>query len=168
MTECGPVTPAGDGRGAHSTASAVDGGPGPSGTCGRGLPGIGLAVLPGATAAAGARAGAPARTWSLQREWSWVFVLMFLAVLLGAAATVIGVRGLMNEVHSAASRLHTEADIVAGCGRPSMPTSRRGSFCSPAHRRTGLPTSSGSRSCQTCSRRLPGPSGRDEHEGRRR
>jgi hypothetical protein len=39
---------------------------------------------------------------------------MFLAVLLGAAATVIGVRGVMNEVHSAASRLHTEADIVAG------------------------------------------------------
>ena len=30
---------------------------------------------------------APGRTWSLQREWSWAFVLMFLAVLLGAAAT---------------------------------------------------------------------------------
>ncbi|MCP9002021.1 EAL domain-containing protein [Pseudarthrobacter sp. RMG13] len=60
------------------------------------------------------RAGAPFRTWSLQREWSWVFLLMFLAVLFGAAATVVGIREVMNEVRSAASRLHAEAEVVAG------------------------------------------------------
>lgn len=114
MTECGPVKAGGDDRGARSTGSAVDGGPGRSGPWGRLLPGIGPAVLPGTPAAPAALTGAPARTGSLQREWSWVFVLMFLAVLLGAAATVIGVRGVMNEVKSAASRLHTEADTVAG------------------------------------------------------
>lgn len=70
-------------------------------------------ALPVSTTAAGALAAMHARTSSLQRELSWVFVLMFIAVLLGAAATVIGVRSLMNEVHSAASRLHTEADIIA-------------------------------------------------------
>jgi hypothetical protein len=160
MTECGAVTPVGDNRGAHSTGSAVDGGPGPSGKGGGGLPGIGLAVLPGATAAAGARAGAPARTWSLQREWSWVFVVMFLAVLLGAAATVIGVRGLMNEVHSAASRLHTEADIVAGL---------RGAL--DAHEQAGLLLLAGAPAdlpAYIQREGFHGPSGRDEHEGRRR
>jgi diguanylate cyclase (GGDEF)-like protein len=68
----------------------------------------GPAVLPGVMA------GEPSRSWSLQREWSWVFLLMFLAVLFGAAATVVGVRGVMNEVRSAASRLHAEADVLAG------------------------------------------------------
>lgn len=59
-------------------------------------------------------AGGRSRTWSLKREWSWVFLLMFLAVLFGAAATVVGVRALMSEVSSAASRLHAEADIITG------------------------------------------------------
>lgn len=54
------------------------------------------------------------RTWSLQREWSWAFLLMFLAVLLGAAATVIGVRAVMNDVGDAASRFQAEAETVAG------------------------------------------------------
>lgn len=59
------------------------------------------------------RAGERFRTWSLQREWSWVFLLMFVAVLFGAAATVVGVRGVMHEVNSAASRLHAEAEVIA-------------------------------------------------------
>lgn len=65
-------------------------------------------------AAAGTVPGMPARTGSLRREWSWAYLLMFLVVLLGAGVTVIGVRGVMNEVRGATSRLHTEADIVAG------------------------------------------------------
>lgn len=114
MTEPGAANGAHDDRGAHLTGSATDGGPGRAGGRSGRLPGIGPAAGPGITPAAGAPAGAPVRNWSLQREWSWVFVLMFLVVLVGAGATVIGVRGVMNEVRSAVSRLHTEADIVAG------------------------------------------------------
>lgn len=69
---------------------------------------------PGRAAGPGLPAGGRSRTWSLKREWSWVFLLMFLAVLFGAAATVVGVRTLMSEVSSAASRLHAEADIITG------------------------------------------------------
>jgi len=54
----------------------------------------------------------PARTWSLQREWSRAFLLMLAALLLGATVTIVGVRGLMEQVHSTAARLHTELDHV--------------------------------------------------------
>ena len=102
-----------DDCGAHSADSAMDGEPDRPRNGGRQAPSSGPAVLSAVPAATGALASAPVHTWSLQREWSWAFVLMFLAVLLGAAATVIGVRGVMNEVHAAASRLHAEAGIVA-------------------------------------------------------
>ncbi|MDR7082430.1 diguanylate cyclase (GGDEF)-like protein [Arthrobacter ginsengisoli] len=114
MTACGLVTNGvDDDCGAPSTDSAMDGEPNRSRNGGRQAPDNGPADLSAVPAAAGALAIAPTRTWSLQREWSWAFLLMFLAVLLGAAATFIGVRGVMNEVHAAASRLHTEAGIVA-------------------------------------------------------
>ncbi len=54
----------------------------------------------------------PARTWSLQREWSRAFLLMLAALLIGATVTIVGVRGLMEQVHSTAARLHAEVDQV--------------------------------------------------------
>lgn len=106
MAERGPVS-GNDGDGAPSTNISAD--------CPSSIPdgGGGRRPDPGPAALPRARAGERSRTWSLQREWSWVFLLMFVAVLFGAAATVTGVRGVMNEVHSAASRLHAEADVVA-------------------------------------------------------
>jgi diguanylate cyclase (GGDEF)-like protein len=52
---------------------------------------------------------------------------MFLAVLLGAAATIVGVRAVMNDVRDAASRFQAEADTIAGL---------RGAVS--AHEQTGL------------------------------
>jgi diguanylate cyclase (GGDEF)-like protein len=54
----------------------------------------------------------PARTWSLQREWSRAFLLMLAALLVGATVTILGVRGLMEQVHTTATRLHVELDQV--------------------------------------------------------
>lgn len=67
-----------------------------------------------AALAAATSPGDNVRSGSLRREWSWAFLLMFIVVLLGAGATVIGVRGVMDEVRGATSRLHTESGIVAG------------------------------------------------------
>lgn len=55
---------------------------------------------------------APGRTLSLQREWSRAFLLMLAALLVGAAVTIVGVRGLMDQVHSTSARLHLELDKV--------------------------------------------------------
>ncbi|WP_427131972.1 putative bifunctional diguanylate cyclase/phosphodiesterase [Pseudarthrobacter sp. S9] len=68
--------------------------------------------IPG-PAAVRAGTGRPARTWSLQREWSKAFMLMLVALLVGAAATVIGVRGVMDQVQHTAGQLHLESDTVA-------------------------------------------------------
>ncbi|WP_231941132.1 putative bifunctional diguanylate cyclase/phosphodiesterase [Arthrobacter sp. U41] len=114
MTKHSPAERLEVGRRAQPDGSIIGRDPGLSCDCGCRFPSISAAVPSTATTASGTLPDAPARTWTLQREWSWAFLLMFLAVLLGAAATVIGVRGVMNEVHSAASRLHAEADIIAG------------------------------------------------------
>jgi diguanylate cyclase (GGDEF)-like protein len=55
---------------------------------------------------------APGRTWSLQREWSRAFLLMLAALLVGAAVTIVGVRGLMDQVQATSARLHLELDKV--------------------------------------------------------
>lgn len=55
---------------------------------------------------------APGRTWSLQREWSRAFLLMLVALLIGAAVTIVGVRGLMDQVQATSARLHLELDKV--------------------------------------------------------
>lgn len=106
MAESGPVN--GDPWGLRPLDVPAGCPPCTSVGCGGKRPDPGLAVQPGVPT------GGRSRTGSLQREWSWVFLLMFLAVLFGAAATVVGVRGVMNEVRSAVSRLHAEADVVAG------------------------------------------------------
>jgi diguanylate cyclase (GGDEF)-like protein len=94
--------------GCATMPSDSEGGAGPS------YKGGGPGTDPGPDALSGVVAGRPSRTWSLQREWSWAFLLMFLAVLLGAAATIVGVRAVMNDVRDAASRFQAEADNVAG------------------------------------------------------
>lgn len=114
MTERGAADDLDDDHGAPLAGSAAGRGPDQSGKYSRRLPGTGSAAPDKAAAAAGTPAAKPARARSLQREWSWAFTLMFLVVLLGAGATVIGVQSVMNEVRGAASRLHTEADTVAG------------------------------------------------------
>ncbi len=69
---------------------------------------------------AGSRAGLPltptgrtARTWSLKREWSRASTLMLVALLAGAGATILGVRGVTDQVKDTATRLHLESDTVA-------------------------------------------------------
>lgn len=106
MAERGPVN--GDHWETRPLDVATGCPPGTSVGCGGRRPDPGPAAQPGVLA------GKRSRTGSLQREWSWVFLLMFLAVLLGAAATVLGVRGVMDDVRSAASQLHAEADVIAG------------------------------------------------------
>ncbi len=54
----------------------------------------------------------PGRTWSLQREWSRAFLLMLAALLIGAAVTIVGVRGLMDQVQATSAQLHLELDKV--------------------------------------------------------
>ena len=53
------------------------------------------------------------RSYSLQREWSRAFTLMLLALLVGAAVTIVGVRFVVNEMELAASRLQAEYTSVA-------------------------------------------------------
>lgn len=54
-----------------------------------------------------------ARTWSLKREWSRAFMLMLVALLVGAAATILGVRGVTDQVQDTAGRLRMESQGVA-------------------------------------------------------
>lgn len=53
------------------------------------------------------------RSFSLQREWSGAFTLMLLALLIGAAVTVVGVRFVVNEMEAATARLQAEYGTVA-------------------------------------------------------
>ncbi|MET3142976.1 UNVERIFIED_ORG: diguanylate cyclase (GGDEF)-like protein [Arthrobacter sp. UYEF10] len=60
-----------------------------------------------------AKASAPPRSYSLQREWSGAFTLMLLALFIGAAVTVVGVRFVVNEMEAANGRLQAEYGSVA-------------------------------------------------------
>ena len=55
----------------------------------------------------------PGRTWSLRREWSRAFAVMLVLLLVAAAATIVGVRGVVNEVRGTAHQLHLESVTVA-------------------------------------------------------
>jgi diguanylate cyclase (GGDEF)-like protein len=52
------------------------------------------------------------RAFSLQREWSGAFTLMLLALFIGAAVTVVGVRFVVNEMEAATERLQAEYGSV--------------------------------------------------------
>lgn len=60
------------------------------------------------------RRSRPGRIWSLKREWSRAFLLMLVALLVGAAATILGVRGVTDQVQDTAGRLRLESQSVAG------------------------------------------------------
>src|ERR1035438_914320 len=49
------------------------------------------------------------RRWSLRREWSRAFSIMLLGLLLTAAATIVGVRGVVDQVEGTAHQLHLES-----------------------------------------------------------
>lgn len=51
--------------------------------------------------------------WSLQREWSRAFIVMLVALLVGAVVTIVGVRSVLGQVESAAGRLQAEYASVA-------------------------------------------------------
>ena len=59
------------------------------------------------------RATITPRSFSLQREWSGAFTLMLLALFVGAAVTVVGVRFVVNEMEVANGRLQAEYGSVA-------------------------------------------------------
>src|SRR6266498_2481126 len=52
------------------------------------------------------------RTWSLRREWSRAFIMLVL-LLSAAAATILGVHGVVGEVQGTAEQLHRESVTVA-------------------------------------------------------
>src|SRR5674476_704209 len=52
------------------------------------------------------------RRWSLRREWSRAFSIMLLLLLATAAATIIGVRGVVDQVEGTAVQLHLESNTV--------------------------------------------------------
>ena len=54
-----------------------------------------------------------ARTRSLRREWSTAFAVMLVLLLMVAVATIIGVRGVVDQVRATARRLHVESVTVA-------------------------------------------------------
>ena len=49
---------------------------------------------------------------SLRREWSRAFAIMLVLLLVSAVATVVGVRGLVNQVRATARQLHVESVTV--------------------------------------------------------
>src|SRR5947209_5753602 len=53
------------------------------------------------------------RAWSLQREWSRAFTIMLVLLLMAAAATILGVSALVNDVRGTARQLHVESVTVA-------------------------------------------------------
>ncbi|MCO4253794.1 diguanylate cyclase domain-containing protein [Pseudarthrobacter cellobiosi] len=59
------------------------------------------------------RATTTPRSFSLQREWSGAFTLMLLALFIGAAVTVVGVRFVVNEMEAATGRLQAEYGSVS-------------------------------------------------------
>src|SRR3984957_7286567 len=54
------------------------------------------------------------RRRSLRREWSQAFTLMLALLLVAAAATIVGVWGVVSQVQSTAGLLHRESVTVAG------------------------------------------------------
>ena len=61
----------------------------------------------------GIEAQRPGRTWSLKAEWSRAFALMLVALLLGAVATVVGVRAVADQVQETSAQLQHESAAVA-------------------------------------------------------
>lgn len=55
----------------------------------------------------------PARTWSLRREWVRAFAVMLVLLLVAAVATILGVRGVVDQIRSTATQLHVESEMVA-------------------------------------------------------
>ncbi|SDO90356.1 diguanylate cyclase (GGDEF) domain-containing protein [Arthrobacter sp. ok909] len=55
----------------------------------------------------------PARPGSLKREWSRAFMLMLLALLAGAAATVVGVHVVTDQIQRAAAQHRVESEAIA-------------------------------------------------------
>jgi len=53
------------------------------------------------------------RRRSLRREWSRAFAIMLVLVLVSAVATIVGVRGLVDQVRATARQLHVESVTVA-------------------------------------------------------
>lgn len=52
------------------------------------------------------------RTWSLQREWSRAFLVLLLALLIGAVVTITGVRSVLGQMEKAAGQLQREYAAV--------------------------------------------------------
>jgi diguanylate cyclase len=52
------------------------------------------------------------RRRSLRREWFRAFAIMLVLVLVSAVATIVGVRGLVDQVRSTARQLHVESVTV--------------------------------------------------------
>ena len=52
------------------------------------------------------------RTWSLRREWSRAFSIMLLGLLVTGVATIVGVRGVVDQVEGTAHQLHLESKTV--------------------------------------------------------
>lgn len=57
--------------------------------------------------------GKPARAGSLQREWSRAFILVLLALLAGAAVTLVGVRFVTDQIQHAAAQHRVESEAIA-------------------------------------------------------
>ena len=53
------------------------------------------------------------RTWSLRREWSRAFAIMLLLLLATAAATIVGVQGVVDQVEGTGLQLHLESRTAA-------------------------------------------------------
>jgi diguanylate cyclase (GGDEF)-like protein len=62
--------------------------------------------------AVGAGGAEPLR-WSLRREWSRAFTVMLALLVVSAAASIVGVRGLVGQVSGTARQLHRESVTVA-------------------------------------------------------
>ena len=97
---------------AHVPAANVHAGNVPAGKV-QGPSGGGAALRPGEQTGPQTRTGKPARAGSLKREWSRAFMLVLLALLAGAAATVVGVRVVTDQIREAAAQHRVESETVA-------------------------------------------------------
>ena len=75
----------------------------------------GLGAMGAETGAVGAGmvAVGTGRTWSLRREWSRAFTIIMLLLLASAAATIVGVQGLVGEMERTAGQLHIQSETIA-------------------------------------------------------